>query len=53
MMMLALKYLSSFFHILIMINSYVISLWAQIVKKISCSIWLGYIICDLNYLSKY
>ncbi len=51
--MLALKYLSSFFHILIMMNSYVISLWAQIVYKISCGIWLSFIICDLNYESKY
>jgi hypothetical protein len=48
MMMLALKDLSSLFHILIMTNSYVISLWAQIVLKIRCSIWLGFIICDLN-----
>jgi hypothetical protein len=46
MMMLALKYLSSLFHILIMINSYVISLWAQIVEKISYTIWLRFILCD-------
>ncbi len=52
MMMLALKYLSSLFHMSIMIHSYVISLWAQI-KKISYSIWLRFILCDLDYVSKY